>query len=139
MINSFLVAMIYWNYYLTVATDPGRVPRSWVSFGLHFRDNRPLNPLSCLSNQMCEPTKGMKSSACLGSRDIVGRVTPTSRHVPITAVSARNACFEWTIIAHGSTTASGSTIMDTLSAFFSSSTLRVRIMPSWSPDVPSMR
>ncbi|KAL5535991.1 PFA4_3 [Sanghuangporus sanghuang] len=26
---NFLIGMIYWNYYLTVTTDPGRVPRGW--------------------------------------------------------------------------------------------------------------
>lgn len=25
-----LVAMIWWNYYLTCSTDPGRVPKDWV-------------------------------------------------------------------------------------------------------------
>lgn len=29
-----LVGMLYWNYYLAVVTDPGRVPRNWVSLRL---------------------------------------------------------------------------------------------------------
>jgi hypothetical protein len=28
---SLLVAMLFWNYFLCVTTDPGRVPDTWVS------------------------------------------------------------------------------------------------------------
>ena len=28
---NLLVFMVYWNYYLAVQTDPGRVPGEWVS------------------------------------------------------------------------------------------------------------
>lgn len=33
--------MLYWNYYLAVSTDPGRVPKSWVSGGTYFRILQP--------------------------------------------------------------------------------------------------
>ena len=28
--DSVLIGMLYWNYYLCVTTDPGRVPDGWV-------------------------------------------------------------------------------------------------------------
>lgn len=30
-LHSLLVGMLFWNYFLTVRTPPGSVPRNWVS------------------------------------------------------------------------------------------------------------
>lgn len=38
---SVLVGLLYWNYYLTVITDPGRVPKSWVCLSASRRHYHP--------------------------------------------------------------------------------------------------
>ena len=45
---SFLVGMLYWNYYLTVSTDPGRVPKLWVSCTIYLK-SLAFQPLSAFS------------------------------------------------------------------------------------------
>lgn len=34
--DSLIVAFLYWNYFLCVYTDPGLVPRDWVSNPFNF-------------------------------------------------------------------------------------------------------
>ena len=38
---SFLLAMLWWNYYLCIVTDPGRVPPQWVHTNIHNGEIQP--------------------------------------------------------------------------------------------------
>lgn len=42
---NILLALLYWNYYLTARTDPGQVPTGWVS--------RALGPAVCGGKGPC--------------------------------------------------------------------------------------
>ena len=56
---SILVAMLLWNYYLCVVTDPGRVPSSWVRFISHIsRQSGLLFPIDRI--QISSQGTGMK-------------------------------------------------------------------------------
>ncbi|KAL5519461.1 PFA4 [Sanghuangporus vaninii] len=72
---NFLVGMIYWNYYLAVTTDPGRVPRGW-SPDTHSEEGyevKPLtgNPRYC---RMCDGYKPPRTHHCRQCRRCVLRM-----------------------------------------------------------------
>lgn len=51
--RSFLLAMLWWNYYLCIVTDPGRVPPQWVHTNIHNDRKQPSLNLDVIVGTGC--------------------------------------------------------------------------------------
>ncbi|EJC98733.1 zf-DHHC-domain-containing protein [Fomitiporia mediterranea MF3/22] len=72
---NFLVGMLYWNYYLTVTTDPGRVPKYWEP-DTHSEEGYEVKPLSGRPRycRMCDSYKPPRTHHCRQCRRCVLRM-----------------------------------------------------------------
>ncbi|TDL20993.1 zf-DHHC-domain-containing protein [Rickenella mellea] len=65
---NFLVGMLYWNYYLCVATDPGRVPKNWqpdVSSGEGYEVKKLTGgPRHCRTCNLYKPPRAHHCRQC---------------------------------------------------------------------------
>ncbi|KAH8110616.1 zf-DHHC-domain-containing protein [Phellopilus nigrolimitatus] len=72
---NFLVGLLFWNYFLTVSTDPGRVPKSWMPdthSGEGYEVKRLTgNPRYC---RMCDAYKPPRAHHCRQCRRCVLRM-----------------------------------------------------------------
>ena len=85
--------MLWWNYYLCIVTDPGRVPPQWVhtniSSGLRpLREIALTQSLVYIRNLMCRTTKVLKSTGW-GIPGTAGNASGTSHREHITVRTAR--------------------------------------------------
>jgi len=51
--RSLLLAMLWWNYYLCIVTDPGRVPPQWVHTNVSNDPKHPSLNLSVIVGARC--------------------------------------------------------------------------------------
>ena len=94
--------MLWWNYYLSIVTDPGRVPAQWVHIKIIQRSPCREATLAefprCLRSQMYPTNKVLKSTGW-GIPDTVGNASGTNHLERITVRTARRESLVYRIHA----------------------------------------
>lgn len=94
--TSFLIGMLFWNYYLCATVDPGRVPESWVR-GL-LCDRAAYIALHHISNRTRALGMDMRSRSSQEIQDTVAAARSTNRKERITVnnvIGASSAQLHW--------------------------------------------
>lgn len=85
--DSVLLAMLWWNYYLCIVTDPGRVPPQWVHTNIiqysSWQESILAQSIHFLRNLVCRKKKALKSTGW-GIPDTAGNVRDTNHPEHIT-------------------------------------------------------